>query len=262
MHARWLALSLSALVGCAGTTASAPRLLPNNLHLGTLDQRTSFELDDGGSSRASTREASGDRVDTPKKQRRRKILYFTGLGALGIGALGFVSFGIGGRIVQAQLENGYDDGTLTRDRQQQLDTTGTVMNGLAIGSAVVGLAGVILAATVYGIDHSRCGDLPPRRKQCGSPDQSGETLPASSPSPAGSTAPGGAPESGAPGPSPAGEPGPAPDRTGPEPAPGPAPTPSRPAPAGGSPGGSPGGTAGGSPGGTSGGTPPGSATVE
>ena len=38
--------------------------------------------------------------------------------------------------------------------------------GLGILILVLPLAGVILAATMYGIDHARCGDLPPRRKQC------------------------------------------------------------------------------------------------
>jgi len=93
------------------------------------------------------------------------------VGAAGFGTLGVTSFGIGGRVVQAQLANGYDDGSLTRDREDTLTTTGEVMNGLAIGSAVVGLAGVILASTMYGIDHARCGDLPPRREQC--PDRMG-----------------------------------------------------------------------------------------
>jgi hypothetical protein len=165
MHARWLALPLAAVTGCA--SSPAPRLLSADLHLGALDQRTAFELDDRGSDRVDERDAPDDDVvDTPKKQRTRRLLYFTGLGAIGFGVVGTLGFGIGGRIVQAQMKNGYEDGSLTRDRQEQLDTTGEVMNGLAIGSAVVGLLGIITAAAVYGVDHSRCGELPPRRKQC------------------------------------------------------------------------------------------------
>lgn len=175
MHPRWLALPLAALTGCA--TAAPARLLSTDLHVGSLDQRTSFELDQRdsgrGSARADERDAPDDdarekrrEADTEKKQRLRRALYWTGIGAFGFGAIGTVGFGAGGRIVQAQLKNGYEDSDLTRDREDQLTTTGQVMNGLAIGSAVVGLLGIAIAATAYGIDHARCGELRPRRKQC------------------------------------------------------------------------------------------------
>lgn len=172
VFARGLALTTALLTGCAATagtgtgTSTAPRLLSPNLHIGALDQRTAFELDEGEPTPAARDQAPEDRADTPKKRRRRKGLFFLGVGAAGLGALGTLGFGIGGRVVQAQIANGYDDGSLTRDRADSLTTTGEVMNGLTIGSAVLGLAGVILAATVYGIDHARCGDLPPRRTRC------------------------------------------------------------------------------------------------
>lgn len=177
MHPRWLALPLAVLTasasvsGCA--TTPAPRMLSADLHIGSLDDRTSFELDEPRNGRsASTDEGveEGDdldeRVDTPRKQRIRRLLYITGLSAIGFGVVGTVAFGVGGRIVQAQMKNGYEDGDLTRAREDQLSTAGTAMNALAITSAAVGLAGVILAATVYGVDHARCGNLRPRRKQC------------------------------------------------------------------------------------------------
>lgn len=175
ISARRLTIPLVLLTGCATASASSPRLLASDLHVGVLDERTAFELDTFEPETApeaapAAPEAQDDsrkaRVDTPKKRRRRKGLFFLGVGAAGFGALGTLAFGIGGRVVQAQIANGFDDGTLTRDRGDTLSTTGEVMNGLAIGSAVLGLAGVILAATVYGVDHNRCGDLPPRRKQC------------------------------------------------------------------------------------------------
>lgn len=167
---RWLAAPLALLTGCATASASTPHLLSADLHVGALDERTAFELaavePADGRDPPSTRRAPKDRVDTPKKQRRRKGLFFLGVGTAGFGALGLLGFGIGGRVIQGQISNGYDDGTLTRDRSDSLATTGEVMNGLAIGSAVLGLAGVLLAATAYGIDHARCGELPPRRKHC------------------------------------------------------------------------------------------------
>ncbi|MCA9707805.1 MAG: hypothetical protein KDK70_18280 [Myxococcales bacterium] len=165
LHARGLALACAALTGCAGVTATTPSLLPGDLHVGALDQRTHFELDQSSAPPPQSQPADAP-VDTPSKQRRRKVLYVLGLGAIGVGAAGTLAFGIGGRIVQAQVKNGFDDGSLTRDRADTLTTTGDVMNGLMIGSTVLGLAGVILAATTYGIDHARCGDLPPRRKHC------------------------------------------------------------------------------------------------
>ncbi len=178
MHARWLALPLAALTGCATASAPSPRLLPPDLRLGSLSERTAFEDPAVESSTTGSRDAPDDRArdegprDTPKKRRRRKVLFFLGAGAAGFGGLGVVGFGIGGRVVQGQLDRGYDEQTLTRSEEDTLTTTGEVMNGLAIGSAVIGLAGVILAATAYGIDHARCGDLPPRRKRC--PDRQAE----------------------------------------------------------------------------------------
>lgn len=190
MHPRWLALPLAVLTasatasGCA--TAPPPRMLSADLHIGSLDDRTSFELDDSGKQGSASAARDGDDdlddvdegTDTPKKQRVRRLLYLTGLGAIGFGIVGTLGFGIGGRIVQAQMKNGYEDGDLTREREDQLSTTGTVMNALTITSAVVGIAGLITAATVYGIDHARCGELRPRRKQCAGPKGEG-TVPVS-----------------------------------------------------------------------------------
>ncbi|MCX4243685.1 hypothetical protein [Paraliomyxa miuraensis] len=211
--------SFGPTVGSSFGTTAAPRLLSNDLHVGGLDERTRFELDDADSPRTTKRGASEDRVDTPAKQRRRKVLYFLGLGAAGFGVVGVTAFGIGGRIVQAQVNNGYDDGTLTHEREDQLNTTGAVMNGMAIGSAVLGLAGVILSATMYGIDHARCGDLPPRRKDdCRDEGAVDEPAPAQTAEP--TDAPGPKPIE----PAPKIEPTPAPE-AGPEPEPKPEPTP-------------------------------------
>ncbi|MEX1361986.1 MAG: hypothetical protein AB1Z98_02605, partial [Nannocystaceae bacterium] len=171
MDSRWLALPLALLTGCATvgpTTSVRMHSLPSDLQLGAMSQRTSFELDDSRDAPVATAsyDSDDDSPQTDKQERRRKILFFLGVGAAGFGVLGGLGFGIGGRVVQAQLSNGYDDNSLTRDREDTLTTRGEVMNGMMIGSVVVGLAGIILASTVYGIDHVRCGDLPPRRKDC------------------------------------------------------------------------------------------------
>lgn len=170
--ARFIALPLALLTGCAAlpTTArptTTARPLPADLQIGAMSQRTAFELDDGAESSASTEDlVVEDDPDTEKKKRRRKLLFTLGVVATGVGLLGWTSFGIGGRVTQAQLSNGYEDGDLTRDREDTLTTRGEVMNGLAISSAVLALIGSAFTATVYGIDHARCGDLPPRRKKC------------------------------------------------------------------------------------------------
>ena len=182
MYARSLAVALAGVTGLTGCVSAAtppPRVIPADLQVGKMAHRTQFELDDPSATVAAGPSSTDDDfdVDEPesdKKKRRRKILFFLGAGAAGFGVVGTTGFGIGGRVVQAQVANGYDDGSLTRDRHDTLTTTGEVMNGLAIGSAVVGLAGVILASTMYGIDHARCGDLPPRRKDCpGRDDETG-----------------------------------------------------------------------------------------
>jgi len=214
MGPRWLALPLAVLTGCATitgcatgsgyATATAPHMLSADLHIGSLDDRTSFELDDSNASldgRSAPDEGVeegeelddlDERVDTPKQQRTRRLLYRLGLGAIGFGIVGTVGFGIGGRIVQAQMKHGYEDGDLTRKREDQLSTAGNVMNALAITSAVIGLVGVVTAATVYGIDHARCGELRPRRKQCAERDE-GSHITTGHPPGAGATDTGDAP---------------------------------------------------------------------
>ena len=173
ISSRWMALPLALLTGCVTAPTMTARPLPADLQIGAMSQRTAFELDDGVETSTSAEELPAEEApDSEKKKRRRKVLFALGVGATGFGLLGWTGFGIGGRVVQGQLSNGYDDGSLTREREDTLTTRGEVMNGLAIGSAVVALAGALFTATVYGIDHARCGDLPPRRKQC--PDRRAE----------------------------------------------------------------------------------------
>jgi len=168
--ARWLALPLAALTGCTTAVSSGPRLLSPDLHVGVLEQRTAFELDDRSGAPVADEDPPRAAIDTPKKQRRRRGLFFLGIGAVGVGVLGVTGFGIAGRVIQERVHDGYDEGSLSRDDVDRLDSNGDLMNGLAIGSAALGIAGIILGAVTYGIDHARCGDLPPRRKECGEPE--------------------------------------------------------------------------------------------
>ena len=165
---RLVAVGLALSTGCATTSATfsrptLPRPIAADIRVGAMGERTQFEQvpleapadDSGGATRA---------------EKRRKSLFWGGIGLLGIGTVGFMGFGIGGRVVQKQIADGYDNGTLTREDEDKLRKRGELMNGLAIGSAVVGLAGAILASVTYGIDRTRCGQLKPRR-DCGGPDE-------------------------------------------------------------------------------------------
>ncbi|MCH9685038.1 MAG: hypothetical protein K0V04_26615 [Deltaproteobacteria bacterium] len=172
MHARLIALCLAATTGCATASAPAPRLFPSTMAVGSMGERTQFELDDSSTSGSVGRDAPDDDVgDTDKKKRRRKILFFVGLAGVGFGGVGFTGFGIGGRVVQGQMANAIEDNSLTRDEKATLTTRGEVLNALAITSAVIGIAGVLTASIAYGIDHARCGDLPPRRANCPDRDE-------------------------------------------------------------------------------------------
>lgn len=161
-----LASSLALATGCATAPVASTRAIPADLQIGGLAQRTNFEQQPTSTTASGSSQPADDAPDSEKKQRRRKVLYFLGLGAAGFGVVSTAGFGIGGRVVQGKLSNGYDDGSLSRADEDRLTSTGETMNGLTIGSAVIGLAGALLAATVYGIDHSKCGELPPRRKRC------------------------------------------------------------------------------------------------
>ena len=156
---RVLAIGLSLGTACATSADLGPRTIAPDLRVGSLSERTRFEADATGTTL--------DRDASPEKnQRLRKGLFWTGIGMIGFGVAGFTGFGIGGRVVQKQIKDGYDDGSLTFDEEDRLQSTGEIMNGLAIGSVVVGLVGVVLAAAVYGVDNAKCGQLKPRRKAC------------------------------------------------------------------------------------------------
>ena len=162
---RTLALVLVATTGCATTATTLPRPIASDIRVGAMGERTRFEQV------PIERTAEGDDDDgATRAEKRRKSAFWGGIALLGIGTVGFLGFGIGGRVVQKQIDDGYNDGTLTRADEDKFEKRGELMNGLAIASAVVGLAGVVMASVTYGIDRTRCGKLKPRR-DCGGPDE-------------------------------------------------------------------------------------------
>lgn len=150
----------TAASGCA-TAASMPRG-PTVLQIGAVSEPSSFEKREAARSNDTF-----DKADKPDDAKRRKGAFWAGVGLASIGALGAVAFGIGGRVVQAQLANGYDNEDLSQADEDRLRTTGRAMNGVTITSASIGLFGVALLSVAYALDHSRCGDLPPKRADCG-----------------------------------------------------------------------------------------------
>lgn len=157
--------------GCA-TAVSMPHR-PTVLQIGTVSEPSSFEKREAARSNDAF-----DKPDQADDAKRRKGAFWAGVGMASIGALGAVAFGIGGRVVQAQLANGYDNEDLSQADEDRLRSTGRGMNAVTITSASIGLFGVALLSIAYAIDHSRCGDLPPKRADCGDRARQAKTEPA------------------------------------------------------------------------------------
>ena len=167
-----LVLGLVPALACAttptiSTTVAGPPSM-TALRVGTVSQRSDFEKREDARSNPEPEPATDEErtAAEDKAARRRKGAFWAGVGLFSFGTLGTIGFGIGGRVVQAQIASGYDKEDLTRADEDRLETTGEVMNALMATSAVIGLAGIALAATAYGVDHARCGNLPPRREEC------------------------------------------------------------------------------------------------
>lgn len=168
-----LALALTPALACATTPGISTTLAGGSpsmsaMRVGTVSERSSFEKREDAKSQPEPAPATAEEraAAEDKAARRRKGAFWAGVGLASFGALGSLGFGIGGRVVQGQLVNGYDDEDLSRADEDRLETTGEVMNGLMAASAAIGLFGIALAATAYGVDHARCGNLPPRREEC------------------------------------------------------------------------------------------------
>lgn len=166
-----LAIALAmTLPGCAASTAFVRA--PTGLRVGSVTQASSFEKNEAAKTRKSDR-ASDTRFDSKQDEekanaaKRRKAAFWSGVGLAAAGAGLTIGFGVGGRVVQGQIANGYENEDLTHADEDRLRTTGEVMNGLTIGSVLVGLVGVGILSVAYALDHARCGDLPPKRDICG-----------------------------------------------------------------------------------------------
>lgn len=100
-----------------------------------------------------------------RHQRARTGLFWAGVAVAVIGGATLLASGIGGRVTQAQLKNGYDDESLTHDDERKLHTRGDVFNALAGTGGGLLIVGGGVAAISFGVDYSRCGALAKRKKR-------------------------------------------------------------------------------------------------
>jgi hypothetical protein len=128
-----------------GATTTSPTTPP------PTDMQPDAPLDDPG--------------EPDKRQRTRTALFWTGIALVAIGGAGMIGFSSIGEATEDKLLKGYDDGSLTRARDDQLRTRGELMNGLAIGSAGLALVGLAFSAIAFGVDWTRCGTLAKRRRR-------------------------------------------------------------------------------------------------
>ena len=147
-----LAVALSA---CAASSRTPVRTIDPSLHVGTMGAQNRFE-----------REMRRP-VDTsaPPATKATPVLFWTGATLAVVGAAGTIGFGVAGNLMNNKVENGFD-GEFTNEEFDRYQDRGNAFNKATIGSAVVGLVGLSIAAIVYGIDYTRCGPLAPARRQC------------------------------------------------------------------------------------------------
>jgi len=171
LHALTVAIAMA--VGCASapTLTTAPD--PARMY-GAVAHRTAFEEGQGAQAPVAepapvagpTPRAPTDVTEPEKGQGARTGIFWAGVAATALGAAMLTGFGIGGRVTQAQLEDGYGDGDLSYAREEKLRDRGTVFNQVAGAGAGIAIVGIAVTAIVYGVDFSRCGTLAKRRKDC------------------------------------------------------------------------------------------------
>jgi hypothetical protein len=165
---RRAALSL-ALVGSTACASLEPttsvRPIDRDLLVGGMAQTTRFESE--GKQQADDRGLGGQPDRSAKGQRARTGVFWAGIAMLGVGGASAVSLAIAGEVSQRQLDKGYEEGDLTRERDSTLRDRGELTNKLSIAAVTIGIVGLAMAAIAYGLDYSNCGTLAKRRKGCG-----------------------------------------------------------------------------------------------
>ncbi len=156
-----------ALSACTIMPQTAPRIPSDLATIGRLAERSSFEIEETPE-RSSTTPGPADDPSSDTLEEPGPATTKWTYGALAVGILGGVgtaAFGITGHVTERRLEKDYEEG-LTLAQQEQLVDRGEIMNGLTIGSAIIGLLGLTTAAVLYGNDYRRCGPLSRKRRPC------------------------------------------------------------------------------------------------
>jgi hypothetical protein len=104
---------------------------------------------------------------TRKNEKLTPTLFWTGIGAGTVGAIGGIAFGVAGFVTKNQLNDAYYDGSgLTVDEQERLIKNGDTYNTLAITFTALAVVGYALAIVTYGVDWNRCGPLAEKKRRC------------------------------------------------------------------------------------------------
>ena len=152
-----IAGSLVCSTACSTAPTTSIRTIDPGLMVGRSAEPAGFEHRDDP--------VVEDDQDPARGQRARTATFWTGVALAAIGGAGTIGFAAAGQAFEQKLERGYAD-TITRSRAEQYQNRGELMNGLAIGSGAVALAGILMAAVALGIDYTLCGKLSRRRKDC------------------------------------------------------------------------------------------------
>lgn len=154
---RLLPLTLAAATGCATMSVG-----PQPAVRADFDPRIDVPV--AKISQAETsRVGTDDADDGSRLERVSPAVFWTGMIVGFVGTATLIGFGIDGRLTEAKIEKGYDEG-FTRQERDDLEDRGARANTLAGVGAGLGVAGFSMALIMAGIDYSRCGPLSKKRK--------------------------------------------------------------------------------------------------
>lgn len=109
------------------------------------------------------------RLDTGGEAKNEKLtpaLFWTGIIAGTVGAVGGIGFGAAGYASKQQLNKGYESGGLSVEDRDGLVSRGEAFNASAIAFTTLAVLGYSLAVVAYGVDWNRCGPLVHKKRRC------------------------------------------------------------------------------------------------
>jgi len=145
--------------GCAGLTspgaASHVNLDSPSMRQFAVAGMTDLERD----VRLDTGER-GDAKVTP-------AVFWAGIGAGTVGAVGGLAFGIAGFVAKNQVTAGYQEQAgMSLAERDRLVSNGNLYNTLSISLTALSVVGFAAALVAYGVDWNRCGPLATERRRC------------------------------------------------------------------------------------------------